>query len=127
MHIDRWRLCSRLTFVRALSGEEAEKKFFAARTGGDQTDINIMELVVAVLAIVVERDYLSGKVVILRVNNTTAVAWLNKHRLNHMWGQGWMRLLTMVSLHFNIRIMSIHIAGAVNSVAKGFPGVYRRL
>jgi hypothetical protein len=46
-----------------------------------------MEFDVAVLAVVVEREYLlSGKVVILRVDkNTATVAWLNKHRLDHMW------------------------------------------
>jgi hypothetical protein len=99
--------------------EEAEKNFFASRAGGGQTDINIMEFVVAVLAIVVERHYLSGKVVMLRVDNTAAVAWLNKQRLNHMWGQCWMRLLTMVSLRFNIKIICRHIPGDINTVADG--------
>jgi hypothetical protein len=65
----------------------------------------------------VECDYLSGKVVLLRVDNTAAVAWLNKHRLNHMWGQREMRLLTMVSLRCNIKIMCKHIPGDINTVA----------
>jgi hypothetical protein len=98
--------------------EEEEKKFFASKTGGI-TDINIMEFVVAVLAIVVEREYLSGKVVILRVDNMAAVAWLNKQRLNHMWGQSWMRLLTMTALRYNIRIVCRHISGETNTVADG--------
>jgi hypothetical protein len=52
---------------------EAERLFFSS-AGRDETDINIMEFVVAVLAVVVEREYLSGKVVILWVDNTAAVA-----------------------------------------------------
>jgi hypothetical protein len=40
-----------------------------------------MEFVVAVLAVLVKRIYLSGQVVLLRVDNTAAVAWLNKHRM----------------------------------------------
>lgn len=98
--------------------EEDEKRFFSSM-GREETDINILEFVVAVLAVVVEREYLSGKVVILRVDNTAAVSWLNKHRLNHMWGQCWMRLLTMVSLRFNIRLVCKHIAGVINFVADG--------
>lgn len=97
---------------------EQEQRFFATAKGRN-TDINIMEFVVAVLAIVVEREYLNGKVVLLRVDNTSAVAWLNRHRLNHMWGQGWMRLLTIVSLKYNIRVVCKHVVGEENVIADG--------
>jgi hypothetical protein len=62
------------------------KRRFASSAGG-LTNINVLELVVAVLAIVTERQYLKGTVAVLRVDNMAAVSWLNRLRLNHTWGQ----------------------------------------
>jgi hypothetical protein len=98
--------------------EEAEKTLFASSAGG-LTDINVLEFVVAVLAIVTERQYLKGTVVVLRVDNMAAVSWLNRLRLNHTWGQNWMRLLISTSLLYDIRIMCLHVPGTTNVVTDG--------
>ena len=98
--------------------EEAEKRLFASSTSG-LTDINVLEFVVAVLAIVTERQYLRGAVVLLRVDNMAAVSWLNRLRLNHTWGQSWMRLLITLSLLYNIRVVCQHVPGVNNCVADG--------
>jgi uncharacterized membrane protein AbrB (regulator of aidB expression) len=57
--------------------EEDKKSLFASLAGG-VTEINVLEFVVAVLAIVSERQYLRGTVVVLRVDNMAAVSWLNR-------------------------------------------------
>ena len=49
----------------------------------------------------------------------SAVSWLNRLRLNHLWGQSWMRLLITVSLCFDIRITCSHIPGVDNPIADG--------
>jgi hypothetical protein len=98
--------------------EEDEKSLFASSAGG-VTNINVLEFVVAVLAIISERQYLIGTVVVLRVDNMAAVSWLNRLRLNHTWGQSWMRLLISTSLLYDIRIMCLHVPGAINIVADG--------
>jgi hypothetical protein len=98
--------------------EETEKRLFASAPS-ELTDINVLEFVVAVLAIISEREVLRGSVVLLRVDNMSAVSWLNRLRLNHLWGQSWMRLLITVSLSFNIRVMCSHVPGVKNSIADG--------
>ena len=98
--------------------EEAEKRLFASSVN-QLTDINVLEFVVAVLAVISEREYLKGTVVLLRVDNMSAVSWLNRLRLNHLWGQSWMRLLITVSLCFDIRIMCTHVPGVDNPIADG--------
>jgi hypothetical protein len=40
-------------------------------------------------------------------------------RLNHLWGQSWMRLLIATSLCFDIRIICLHIPGVDNPIADG--------
>jgi hypothetical protein len=105
--------------------EEAEKRLFASSVN-KLTDINVLEFVVAVLAIISEREYLKGTVVVLRVDNMSAVSWLNHLRLHHMWGQSWMRLLITVSLLcFDIRIMCTHVPGVKNSIADGLSRYYQ--
>ncbi len=98
--------------------EEAEKRLFASSING-LTDINVLEFVVAVLAIVTEREYLKGSVVLLRVDNMAAVSWLNQLLLNRVWGQNLMRLLITLSLLYNIRVVCLHVPGVNNSVADG--------
>lgn len=96
-----------------------EEKVLFATTDWDKTDINVLEFVVAVVGVVMEREALRGKVVLLRVDNTSAVSWLNNLRLGHMWGQAWVRLLIIVSLMYDIRIVSTHVKGVDNPVADG--------
>lgn len=48
-----------------------------------------------------------------------AVSWLNRLRLDHTWGQSWLRLLISTSLLYDIRIMCLHVPGATNIVADG--------
>jgi hypothetical protein len=99
--------------------EEAEKILFASSAGG-LIGINVLEFVVEVLAIVTERQYLKGTVVVLRVDNMAAVSWLNRLQLNHTWGQNWMRLLISTSLLYDIHIiMCLHVRGTTNVVADG--------
>ena len=98
--------------------EETEKRLFASSVNR-LTDINVLEFVVAVLAVISEREYLRGTVVLLRVDNMSAVSWLNHLRLNHLWGQSWMRLLITVSLYYNIRIICTHVPGVDNPIADG--------
>jgi hypothetical protein len=104
--------------------EEAEKRLFASSVS-KLTDSNVLEFVVAVLAIISEREYLKGAVVVLRENNMSAVSWLNHLRLKHMWGQSWMRLLITVSLCFDIRIMCTHVPRVENSIADGLSRYYQ--
>jgi hypothetical protein len=82
-----------------------------------KTDINAMEFVTAAIAIITEREHLQGKVVRVHVDNTAAVAWLNKRRSSHVAGQGWMRLLIYTLLTYKIILLCDHIAGVNNIVA----------
>ena len=80
-------------------------------------DINVMEFVTAILAIVMERDALANRVVRLQVDNTAAVAWLNKLRSSHGAGQVWVALLTQTLLDYHITLVCVHIKGVLNVVA----------
>jgi hypothetical protein len=84
---------------------------------GDKTDINGLEFVTAICAIVANRHYLRGKVVHLHIDNTSAVAWINKQRTSQLFGQAWIRLLISVMLTYDIIIDCIHIAGVLNIYA----------
>jgi hypothetical protein len=76
------------------------------------------QAVVAELAVVVEQEYLSGMVVIL-LDYCGSGLVEQTPPFNHMWGQCWMRLLTMVSLRFNIRVICKHVPGTINVIADG--------
>jgi hypothetical protein len=84
---------------------------------GSKTDINGLEFVTAVLAIITERESLRGCVVHLHVDNTAAVTWLNKQRTSQLFGQSWIRLLVSVMLEYDILIDCIHIQGTLNVIA----------
>ena len=81
------------------------------------TDINGLELITAICAIIAERHTLRGKTVVLRVDNTAAVVWLNKTRTKQAWGQAWMKLLIAVLLEFDILLTSVHVPGDTNIYA----------
>ena len=84
---------------------------------GKDTDINGLEFVTAVCAVLANREYLRGKVVHLHVDNTAAVAWLNKMRTSQLFGQAWIRMLISVLLTYDIIIECEHIAGVLNIAA----------
>lgn len=85
---------------------------------GDQpTDINGLEFVTAICAISANRDFLRGKILHLHVDNTSAVAWINKQRTSQLHGQSWIRLLLSVMLTYDILIECVHIPGVFNVYA----------
>ena len=94
---------------------DIEKQAFGTLT--QPTDINGLELITAICAIIQERHQLEGKLVHLRVDNTAAVAWLNKTRSSQLWGQAWMRMLVAVLLQHDILLTCTHIPGQKNICA----------
>ena len=84
---------------------------------GDKTDINGLEFVTAICAIITNRVHLKNCYVILHVDNTSAVIWLNKQRTSHRFGQAWMHILISVMLEYNILLHTIHIPGIENTYA----------
>jgi len=83
------------------------------------TDINILEFITAVLAIVVEKEYLRGCTIRIRVDNTAAVSWLNKLKSKHINGQLWVAVLVSTLLEYHITLICDHIAGIANIIADG--------
>lgn len=86
-------------------------------TADQPTDINGLEMVTAICAVIAEREMLSGKLVHLRVDNMSAVVWLNKTRSSQAWGQAWMRMLVAVLLEHDILLTCTHIPGEDNICA----------
>ena len=84
---------------------------------GKKTDINGLEFVTAVCAVIAERETLRGTVVHLHIDNTAAIAWLNKQRTSQLFGQAWIRLLLSVLLEYDILLDCTHIAGLDNVIA----------
>ena len=93
---------------------EAEKAFYG-RTGA--TDINGLEFVTAVCAVLANREFFLGKRVLLHCDNTSAVSWLNKLSTSQLFGQAWIRVLISVLLTYDIVIHCVHIAGILNVYA----------
>jgi hypothetical protein len=91
-----------------------EKLFYGS---GEKTDINGLEFVTAICAILANRCFLRGKVVHLHVDNTSAVTWINKRRTSQVFGQSWMRLLISVALEFDILFTCHYIPGVDNIYA----------
>ena len=98
---------------------EWEKKFFAGCKASAESDagINVLEFVTVVIAIVACKEELRGKVVRVRVDNTSAVAWLVKQKSPNMLCVEWLRLLLSVLLSHNIQIAVSHIPGKDNITA----------
>ncbi len=71
----------------------AEEKAVFGTADLEATDINVLEFVTAVLAIITEREILRGRIVRINVDNTAAISWLNKLRAKHEYGQLWVALL----------------------------------
>lgn len=81
---------------------------------GEKTDINGLEFVTAVCAIVANREKLRGTVVQLFIDNTSAVSWINKRRTSQLYGQSWIRCLISVALEYHLIIMCDYIPGVDN-------------
>jgi hypothetical protein len=94
-----------------------DERFLFGAADLKATDINVLEFVTAILAVVTERELLRGRVVRINVDNTAAISWLNKLRAKHVHGQVWVALLIYVMLEYNITIVCIHIAGVANITA----------
>ena len=95
----------------------ADEQHLYGRSEDTDTDINGMEFVTAVCAVVANREYLRGKVVHLHVDNTAAVAWLNKLRTSQVFGQAWIRVFISVLLEYDILVDCVHIEGVLNVIA----------
>jgi hypothetical protein len=93
---------------------EAEQSLYG--TAGP-TDINALEFVTAICAIVANRDTLRGTLVRVHCDNTSAVSWLNKLRTSQVYGQTWVRVLISVLLTHDIMLDCVHIAGILNTHA----------
>jgi hypothetical protein len=85
----------------------------------EETDINILEFITAVLAIITEKEYLYGRSIRIRVDNTAAVSWLNKLNAKHINGQLWVAVLVSILLDYNITFICDHISGITNLIADG--------
>lgn len=99
----------------SIKWSQTEKDSFGANS--KTIDINGLEFITAICAIIAERDQLKGKTALLRVDNTAAVSWLNKARTSQIWGQEWLRVLVAVLLEYNILLTSTHISGETNIFA----------
>ena len=82
-----------------------------------RTDINGMEFVTAICAVVANRAQLRDTHVLLYIDNMAAVVWINKQRTPQTNGQAWIHLLVAVLLEYNILLTCHHIKGADNNIA----------
>jgi hypothetical protein len=79
--------------------------------------INILELMVVVVAIWSNVERFKGRTVIVYVDNTSAICWINAMRSNSPLAQPWLRLLFLLCLTFNINVIALHIPGVYNVIA----------
>jgi hypothetical protein len=79
--------------------------------------INILELMVVVVAVWSNVELFKNKTVIVYVDNTSALSWINAMRSNSPLAQPWLRLLYLLCVTFNIHIFAIHIPGVDNVIA----------
>ena len=95
----------------------AEEKEIFGTADLESTDINILEFITVILAIVAEREILRGRVVRIHVDNTAAISWINKLKSKHEFGQLWVALVVTILLEYKITVLCIHIAGVANVTA----------
>jgi hypothetical protein len=81
--------------------------------------INILELMVVVVAVWSNVELFMNMTVIVYVDNTSAMSWINCMHSSSSLAQPWLRLLYLLCLTFNIHITAIHIPGVDNVVADG--------
>ena len=94
---------------------DSEHQFFSAYP----THINVLELATVVMAIVENALTLSSKTVLVFVDNTNAVSWVNALRSSSPEAQPWIRLLVLTCVSFNIHTCATHIPGVDNVTADG--------
>ena len=99
---------------------EWELEFFArciAESDESDAGINVLEFVTTILAIVACKDVLKGTVVRVRVDNTSAVAWLVKGKSSNMLCAEWLRILLSILTTHHIQIRVSHVPGVDNVIA----------
>jgi hypothetical protein len=96
-----------------------EREFFDQCGASAEADasINVLEFVTVVLAIVACRKELKGRVVRVRVDNTSAVAWLVKTKASNMLCYEWLSKLISTLAIYHIQIYPSHVRGKDNIVA----------
>jgi hypothetical protein len=99
----------------------------------EQSDqhINVLELMVVVVAIWANVGLFMNKSVMVYVDNTSAVSWINALKSNTPMAKPWIRLFVLLCLVFNIHARATHVPGVDNDVADGLSrdvqGVMRQL
>jgi hypothetical protein len=93
--------------------EKAERLVFEEM----KQHINILELMVVVAAIWANVKLFKDKTVLVYVDNTSAISWINAMRANSPLAQPWLQLLFLLCLTFNINVNAVHIPGVDNIIA----------
>lgn len=76
--------------------------------------INVLEFMATVVALAAFGPILSGSTVRVRSDNTAAVAWLRSRRTRDRRAEFMLRLFSMITFSFHIRVVSLHIPGSEN-------------
>jgi hypothetical protein len=90
------------------------------------TSIHVLELFVVVVVVVVvvvaifeNTSIFCNSAVLVFVDNTSAVSWVNTLRSSYPEAQPWIYLLVLIWVSLNIHICATHIPGEENLIADG--------
>jgi hypothetical protein len=92
-----------------------ERLFFSK----NPTHINSLELATVVIAIFENVEKFRNSTVLVYVDNTSAVCWINSLRSSSPEAQPWIILLVLICVCYNIHICATHIKGENNVTADG--------
>jgi hypothetical protein len=81
--------------------------------------INVLELAAVVVAIFENVSIFLNSTVLVFVDNTSAVSWVNFLRSSSPEAQPWISMLVLICVSFNIHIGATHIPGEDNVIADG--------
>jgi hypothetical protein len=81
--------------------------------------INMLELMVVVGAIWSNVSLFANASVIVHVDNSSAIAWINALRSGSPAAKPWANLLLLLCKSYNIHITAVHIPGVDNIIADG--------
>lgn len=81
------------------------------------THINSLELATVVIAIFENVEKFRNSTVLVFVDNTSAISWINSLRSSSPEAHPWIVLLLLICVCYNIHICATHIAGQNNVVA----------
>jgi hypothetical protein len=81
--------------------------------------INMLELMVVVVAIWSNVSLFANASVIVHVDNSSAIAWINDLRSGSSTAKPWINLLLLLCKSYNIHITAVHIPGVDNIIADG--------